>query len=177
MNKIKIFSMITLSAIMLTSCKGIDNKPAFRLYSDIAKEEYHYLDSEAITLTESSNDSNLRAEAIKAGELINDIRNDMGLEELDWDINLETVADVRAKECSEVFSHTRPNGSEWCTVNSKIQGGENLAFGFDNAEDCVDAWMNSEAHKENILYDEFEKVAISIYEEDGTYYWANQYGY
>ena len=177
MNKIKIFSMITLSAIMLTSCKGIDNKPAFRLYSDIKTETYHYLDSEAIALAKSSNDSNLRIEAIKAGQLINDIRDESGLEELDWDINLETVADVRAKECSEVFSHTRPNGSEWCTVNSKIQGGENLAFGFDNAKDCVDAWMNSEAHKENILYDEFEKVAIAIYEEDGTYYWAQQFSY
>lgn len=63
------------------------------------------------------------------------------------------------------------------SVNSKIQGGENLAYGFDNAEDVVEAWMNSPSHKDNILYDEFEKAAISIYEEDGTYYWSEQFNY
>ena len=43
--------------------------------------------------------------------------------------------------------------------------------------DCVEAWMDSPTHRDNILYDEFEKVAISIYEEDGTYYWSQEYGY
>ena len=122
-------------------------------------------------------DTGLRAVAYEAFNEVNDIRAEAGVDELKWDKNLETVADVRAKECSEKFSHTRPNGSQWYTVNSKIQGGENLAIGFDNAEDCVEAWMDSPTHRDNILYDEFEKVAISIYEEDGTYYWSQEYGY
>lgn len=177
MNKIKIFSMITLSVIMLTSCKGIDSNSAIRTSADIRSEEYHYFDDEAIALAESSSDTGLRTEALEASNIVNDIRAEAGLDKLSWDINLETVASVRAKECSEKFSHTRPNGSQWYTVNSKIQGGENLAFGFDNAEDCVEAWMDSPTHRDNILYDEFEKVAISIYEEDGTYYWSQEYGY
>ena len=177
MNKIKIFSMIALSAIMLTSCKGVDHNSAIRSSADIRAEQYHYLDNEAIALAESANDGGLRAVALDAGNLINEERAKAGLDELSWDINLESVANVRAKECSQKFSHTRPNGSQWYTVNSKIQGGENLAFGYDNATDCIEAWMNSSTHRDNILYDEFEKVAISIYEEDGTYYWANQYGY
>ena len=168
--------MVFLSA-MLIGCNGITDKSAMRLYSDISGEQYHYLDNESIALAESASDTGLRAEALVAYNEINDIRAEAGLDELSWDINLETVANVRAKECSQKFSHTRPSGQPWYTVNSKIQGGENLAYGFDNADDCVNAWMNSPSHRDNILYDEFEKIAISIYEEDGTYYWANQFSY
>ena len=155
---------------------GLDNNKAFRTVGDLIKEPY-FFDNEAIALSESSEDAGLRAEAIEASNMVNEIREDAGLEPLEWDNNLETVASVRANEISEKFSHTRPNGRQWYTVNSKIQGGENLAFGFDNAEDVVDAWMNSPTHRDNILYDEFEKCAISIYEEDGVFYWAQQYGY
>ena len=158
-------------------CKGIDNNSAMRTVSDIREDKFIYLDNEAIALAESIDDTGLRAEALEAYNEVNEIRSNAGLDKLSWDKNLETVASVRAKECSQKFSHTRPNGSQWYTVNSKIQGGENLAFGFDNASDCVNAWMNSPTHRDNILYDEFEKVAISIYEEDGTYYWSQQYGY
>lgn len=177
MDKVKYISIIGLFAIMLTSCSGIDSNSANRSLAEINSEQYHYLDSEAIALADSATDSNLRAVALEASNLVNEERIEAGLDALHWDINLETVADVRAKECSEKFSHTRPNGSQWFTVNSKIQGGENLAFGFDNAQDCVDAWMESPTHKDNILYDEFEKVAISIYEENGTLYWAQQFSY
>lgn len=150
---------------------------AMRTIADINAEPYHYLDNEAIALADSISDTGLRVIAYEAYNEINDIRAEAGLNELQWDKNLETVASVRAKECSQKFSHTRPNGSQWYTVNSKIQGGENLAFGFNNASDCVDAWMDSPTHRDNILYDEFEKVAISIYEENGTYYYAQEYGY
>lgn len=175
---ILIFIIILVCSTILISCQhGVPNNSAIRLYSDISSEQYHYLDNEAIVLADSSNDTELRAEAVEAYNEVNEIRAQAGLDELSWDINLESVANVRAKECSQKFSHTRPNGSQWYTVNSKIQGGENLAFGYDNATDCVKAWMNSPTHRDNILYDEFEKVAISIYEDNGTYYWANQYGY
>ena len=177
MNKVKIFSIIILSAIMLTSCKGINSDSAIRPLADINSEQYHYLDNEAMALAESATDTGLRAEALEAYNEVNEIRAQAGLDELSWDSNLESVANVRAKECSQKFSHTRPNGFQWYTVNSKIQGGENLAFGYDNAADCVDAWMNSPTHRDNILYDEFEKVAISIYEDNGTLYWSQQYGY
>jgi uncharacterized protein YkwD len=150
---------------------------AMRSKADINLEQYHYIDNEAMVLADSISDTGLRAEALEAFNEVNEIRAEAGLDSLYWDKNLETVASVRAKECSEKFSHTRPNGSQWYTVNSKIQGGENLAYGYDNANDCVNAWMNSPTHRDNILYDEFEKVAISIYEENGIYYWSQQYGY
>ena len=53
-----------------------------------------------------------------------------------------------------------------------------MAYGFETAEDAVEAWMNSTTHRDNILYDDFTKGAISIYEaDDGTYYWANEFAY
>ena len=187
MNKDKIvnlgFTLLIFIALMVgftymfnPNKSGLDNNKAFRTVGDLIKEPY-FFDNEAIALSESSEDAGLRAEAIEASNMVNEIREDAGLEPLEWDNNLETVASVRANEISEKFSHTRPNGRQWYTVNSKIQGGENLAFGFDTAEDVVDAWMNSPTHRDNILYDEFEKCAISIYEEDGVFYWAQQYGY
>lgn len=170
--------IVLICGTILIGCQhGIPDKSAQRLYSEINREQYHYLDNEAIALAESANDGGLRAVAIEASNLVNEERAKAGLDELTWDINLESVASVRAKECSEKFSHTRPSGQPWYTVNSKIQGGENLAYGFNNAEDVVEAWMNSPSHKDNILYDEFEKAAISIYEEDGTYFWAEQFSY
>lgn len=154
----------------------VNENKAFRTPTDLIKEPYSF-DSEAIALSDSSNDTQLRSVAIETSNLVNEIRQENDLDMLEWDANLETVANVRANEISEVFSHTRPDGRDWCTVNSKIQGGENLAFGYDSAKEVVDAWMDSPAHKENILYEDFETVAISIYEDDGTYYFAQEYGY
>ena len=158
---------------------GLLEEDAFRAVADIQNEKVTYLDSEAVALSNASDmDTGLRAIALEAYNQVNDERAAAGLDSLKWDQNLETVCSVRAKECSVSFSHTRPNGKQWFTVNSKIQGGENLAFGFDTAEDAVAAWMDSPTHRDNILYDEFDKVAIGIYQDDdGTCYWAQEYGY
>lgn len=175
-----IFIVLVMIAICLSiSDTGLDSEQqAFRSISDLETEPL-YLDNEAMALADSSNNTGLREKALEASNLINDIREENGLETLDWDINLETVADVRANEISDVFSHTRPNGKAWSTVNSKIQGGENLAFGYDTPEEVVDAWMDSQSHKENILYPDFEKGAIAIYEDENSniLYWNQQFSY
>lgn len=158
---------------------GILEDNAIRSMADIEADGVIYLDDEAIALSDaSSTNTALRAEALKAYNLVNEEREAAGLDSLTWDANLESTSSVRSKECSQSFSHTRPNGSAWYTVNSKIQGGENLAYGFDDAASATEAWMNSPTHKENILYPDFEKVAISVYvTDDGTAYWAQEFGY
>ena len=158
---------------------GLLEEDAFRALADIQNEKVTYLDSEAVALSNASDmDTGLRAEALEAYKKVNEERSQAGLKSLKWDQNLETVSNVRAKEASQKFSHTRPNGSQWCTVNSKIQAGENLAFGYDSADEANTAWMNSPTHKDNILYPDFKKMAIGIYQtDDGTNYWAQEYGY
>ena len=122
--------------------------------------------------------SSLRAEALNAYNLVNEHRQDAGLDELNWDMNLEQVSEVRAEEAGDVFTHTRPDGQAWNKATSPVQGGENLAFGFDNADDVVDDWMDSPTHRDNIHYSDFEKGAIAIYQDnDDTLYWSHQFGY
>lgn len=158
---------------------GTLDENAFRASADIAADTVIYLDDEAIALSDASDTNTaLRAEALKAYNNVNEERANAGLGSLKWDSNLESTSSVRSQECSVSFSHTRPNGKAWYTVNSNIQGGENLAFGFDDADSATEAWMNSPTHRDNILYPEFETVAISVYvTDDGTAYWAQEFGY
>ena len=158
---------------------GIEDESAFRDVAEINSEEVSYFDDEAIALAASSDsDSGLRNMALEAFDLVNAERAANGLSSLSWDGNLESAASVRASEISVSFSHTRPNGRPWHTVNSRIQGGENLAFGFSNADSALTAWMNSPSHRENILWPSFTRIAISVYvADDGTYYWAQEFGY
>ncbi len=186
-NRIMMIAGIVIAGAMVfvaaSNSKGlpgmVDEGAAFRTAADIAGDEFHYFDSEAVALSESSGEnSELRAVAIETGNMINDIREENGLNALDWDMNLEQCAEVRAEEASENWSHQRPDGKAWNTVNSSIQGGENLAFGQDNAEQVTDDWMDSPTHRDNILYPDFETGAIAIYEDDnGTWYWSQQFGY
>ena len=172
-------SVSTIAIYNNKGATGLSEDNAFRAVADINADSVVYLDDEAIALSDASDTNTaLRAEALKAYNLVNEQRAAAGLGSLSWDANLESTSSVRSQECSVSFSHTRPNGKAWYTVNSSIQGGENLAFGFDDAGSATEAWMNSPTHRENILYPDFEKVAISVYEtDDGTCYWAQEFGY
>ena len=177
----KIFAY-TILLYMITICilpfiiqkSGVDGEAAcFKCDGTIV-----YLDDDAIALSDSYNNTNLRAEALKVYSLVNNERLNNGLNALIWDQNLESVSNVRSYEASINFSHTRPNGTQWYTVNSMIQGGENLAYGFNSADEVVEGWMNSSTHKDNILFDEFNKISISVYQDNnGVLYWAQEFGY
>ena len=158
---------------------GIEDNSAKRSFSDIEGETVASIDDEAIALAASSaDDAGLRNIALEALDEINAERAAEGLGSLRWDGNLESCSAVRSQECEISFSHTRPNGKQWYTVNSRVQGGENLAYGFNSASAAVTAWMDSPTHRENILWPEFTRCAIAIYAaDDGTYYWAQEFGY
>ncbi|KAI0567715.1 scp-like extracellular [Gracilaria domingensis] len=51
-------------------------------------------------------------------------------------------------------------------------GGENLAFNYDQANAaaaCVDQWINSPGHYQNLVTDNFEQVVLGLYfKSDGT---------
>lgn len=158
---------------------GVDDGAALRTANELSEETLFSFDEGAIALADTSDGSStLRSEALKAFNLINSERSAVGLAPLVWSNNLESTSAVRAEECSRSFSHTRPDGRPWYTVNSRIMSGENLAYGYYDASSAVNAWMNSPAHKENILWPDFTTVAISIYvANDGQYYWAQEFGY
>lgn len=119
----------------------------------------------------------LRAMATEALDIVNAKRADNGLSALNWSNGLESCAMVRATEAASKFSHTRPNGKDWYTVNSELMWGENLAKGYDSAQSVVDAWMASPTHAANILADDFTTCSIAVYETNGKLYFAQEFGY
>lgn len=120
----------------------------------------------------------LKGEAMSTLGLVNIRRVSAGLGELSWNENLSQAAEVRAHECEDRFSHTRPDGSEWWTVNAAIMYGENLAKNYFDADSVVEAWMQSPTHRDNILKADFTTMGVAAYEsEDGTMYWAQAFGY
>lgn len=113
----------------------------------------------------------------EAFECVNQERTERGLSELEWDENIYSASKVRAEEISVNFSHTRPNGGDWYTVNEDLLYGENLAMNYRDAESVTDAWMASPEHKENILNGSYTTGAISCYKENNNTYWVQEFGY
>ncbi|MBP3196233.1 MAG: CAP domain-containing protein [Butyrivibrio sp.] len=102
-------------------------------------------------------------------DLINEYRACAGLDGMIMDEDLNEVAAIRANECSQKFSHTRPNGQAWYTV-SKLTNGENLAhavnYNQQKPENVVYAWMLSPKHSANVLRSSFSYVGIAYYCND-----------
>ncbi len=91
---------------------------------------------------------------------------------------LHPMADKRAQEASVLFKHTRPDGTRCFTVFAENSfkyraAGENLAYGFKTPEALVEAWMNSEGHRRNVLDSDFKYVGVGYFvNEKGTLYCA-----
>ncbi len=103
-----------------------------------------------------------------AGEvlrLVNVERAKYGLSPLVLDQKLCSAADLRAKEITQVFSHTRPDGRECFTVLDESgihyrKAAENIARGQSSAEAVVAGWMNSPGHRANILGPDFKALGV-----------------
>ena len=101
-----------------------------------------------------------------------------GLAQLTWSKALENAAQVRAGEITTKFSHTRPNNTDFWTVDSTVQYGENLAKLYQSADSVYTAWMNSPTHAANMMDAGYKTVGIAIFQtEDGSWYWAQEFGY
>lgn len=138
-----------------------------------------YIEPEMVSLADSlSGSADSQAAAQAAFDIVNAKRQEAGLSALSWNSGLEQASAVRAVEASESFSHTRPNGSDWWTVNSNLMYGENLAKGYATASSAVDAWLASPTHKANIMDAEFTSGAIAIHiGSNGQWFWAQEFGY
>ena len=155
----------------------IDDQAAVRGLGEGVGE--YYIDDEAIALAGSAASSQAALDACTAVfNLMNQQRVAQGLAALVWSDALTSAAQVRASEITSSFSHTRPNGSEFWTVDSSVQYGENLAKLYQSADSVYDAWMNSPTHAANIMDSGYKTVGIAICQTaDGSWYWAQEFGY
>ncbi len=109
--------------------------------------------------------------------LVNQRRTENGLAALRYRSDLQSAADLRAKEIVSRFSHTRPNGSNFYTAITESgvsyrAAGENIAYGQRTAESVMTGWMNSQGHRNNILSESYTGMAVGLYEQGGIKYWV-----
>lgn len=158
---------------------GVITDQAVVRESGIPADGIVYIEPEMVSLADSlSGSADSLAAAKSAFDIVNSKRQEAGLSALTWNSGLEQAASVRAVEASQSFSHTRPDGTDWWTVNSNLMFGENLAKGYSSADSAVTAWLNSPTHKANIMDGGFTSAAITIHvNSDGQWYWAQEFGY
>lgn len=107
-------------------------------------------------------------------QLVNYERNVAGLGSLRLDGTLCEMAAVRAPELAEKWSHERPDGTKVTAVAEDFgfsyrKLGENLAKGYNTSEKAVNAWMNSEGHRANIM-GSYSRTGIAIANVGGKTY-------
>ena len=94
---------------------------------------------------------------------------------------LNAAAMVRAEEITINFSHTRPDGRDCFTAFAEndvqyLTAGENLAAGHRNPAEVVRGWMESPAHRDNIVNPAFGRMGTAVVmNEDGRLYWTQAF--
>lgn len=130
------------------------------------------------TPEEDSSNNDTHAFITEVVDLVNAERAKEGLSPLTIDTKVQAAAQVRAVECEQSFSHTRPNGSSFATALkeqhvSYMSAGENIAWGQRSPQAVMDAWMNSEGHRANIMNPNFTTIGVGYYQNaNGTNYWC-----
>ena len=106
---------------------------------------------------------------------VNMERTKRGLNPLTVDAKLTAAANIRAREITEKFSHTRPNGSRAVTV-SNFAYAENIARGQKTPDKVMAAWLTSEGHRQNILRASYGSIGVSCVRLGNVYYWVQLFG-
>nr|WSW66560.1 CAP domain-containing protein [Streptomyces sp. NBC_00995] len=79
------------------------------------------------------------------------------------------------------FDHTDPDGqSPWdraAKAGVSGLGGENIARGQADAEAVMEAWMNSEGHRANILNCDYKTLGVGVHFGSGGPWWTQDFGF
>ncbi|MFD6442777.1 CAP domain-containing protein [Peribacillus sp. NPDC060186] len=128
--------------------------------------------------TETS--SQLSAFEQQVVKLTNAERAKQGLAALKIDTELSKVARLKSQDMKDknYFDHNSPTyGSPFDMMKkfgiSYTSAGENIAQGQKTPEEVVEAWMNSQGHRENIMNSSFTHIGVG-YVESGNY-WTQQF--
>lgn len=127
-----------------------------------------------------SADTSFAGEIIR---LVNIERTKAGLAALTEDTGLDKTANIKARDMvmNDYFDHVSPSGvSPFDLMDANgIQyhyAGENIAMGYPTPSSVMEAWMNSEGHRENILNAHYTRIGIGIFQDtNGAYYWVQHF--
>ena len=127
-------------------------------------------------LTIPMTDSSVVSYEKEVVRLVNEIRAQRGLQELTYNWELSRVARYKSQDMKDnrYFSHTSPvYGTPFQMMKSfgitYRSAGENIARGQRSPQEVVNAWMNSEGHRANILNTSFTQIGVG-YVADGNYW-------
>ncbi|MBA9041667.1 putative YkwD family protein [Bacillus aryabhattai] len=117
----------------------------------------------------------------KVVDLVNQEREKQGLKPLTLNKKLSDVARTKSKDMMDkgYFDHNSPTyGSPFDMMKQfgieYTTAGENIAKGQQSPEDVMNAWMNSEGHRKNILNPDFTEIGVGYVKGDTTY-WTQQF--
>lgn len=99
----------------------------------------------------------------------NKVRQENGLSALALDSSLSQAASQKAADmfAKDYWAHVAPDGATpWGFIKNSgyayLYAGENLARGFSNTSDVVNAWMASPSHRDNMLSSNYDDVGFAI---------------
>ena len=144
-------------------------------YKEISKDDINEYDS--ITINNIQNENTYTDLINEVYEITNNYRSLVEVSSLTLDSSLVEAANIRAKELSDSFSHTRPNGSSCFTVLSELgisygTAGENIAAGYSSSQSVMEGWRSSSGHYQNIISSKFKKIGIGVNIINNQYYWV-----
>jgi uncharacterized protein YkwD len=99
---------------------------------------------------------------------LNKERSARGLTSLNINADLNNAANMKSRDMlnRDYFEHYAYGLTPWDFMKNSgydyLYAGENLAMDFATTEGMVKAWMNSPAHKENILNPDFKEIGIGV---------------
>ena len=124
--------------------------------------------------------ADMGAEVCAVFQLVNQERTSRGLEPYAWNSRLAVASQRHAEDMAaqNYFSHTSLDGRNFGdrADDADYEGsprGENIAAGQGSAEAVMDAWMNSDGHRSNILSTGSNEIGIGL--ED--LHWVQNFGY
>jgi len=109
---------------------------------------------------------------VQVQQLVNQERSKAGLRALAMDWELQRTARVKACDMAEnkYFSHQSPTyGSPFDMMKqfgiTYKTAGENIAEGQRTPQEVMQAWMNSQGHRENIMKPEYTHIGVGYCEQ------------
>ena len=128
----------------------------------------------------SSSDYEVSAFEQKVLELTNAERAKQGLSPLAIDLELSKVARIKSQDMKNqnYFSHNSPTYGSPFDMMSQFgiaysAAAENIAQGQTTPEEVVQAWMNSQGHRENIMNANYTHIGIGYVAEG--HYWTQMF--
>jgi uncharacterized protein YkwD len=110
--------------------------------------------------------------AYETYELTNEYRKSLGLNELTWFEDWESLCKIRSAEIQILYEHSRPNGDADTRYNT-VKLAENISITDTTAQEVFDGWCQSEGHHANIVNPDYKYYyAACLERDDGAHSWV-----